>query len=71
MDKATVIALLRGEACKDCKYLYFANEPYDEAKAHCVLKTEYVGPHRGEFTEKSVIPNFCNHFCYHFRKRPI
>jgi len=65
MDKATVIALLRGGTCESCYWL--TNEPYDGAITHCILKIEIDGV----LTEKSLIPNFRNHSCSNFSRPKV
>ena len=59
MDNATVIALLNGKVCEEC---YWLTKPYGGAVTHCILRIELDG----EFTEKSLIPNFRNYACSRF-----
>lgn len=69
MDKATVIALLRGGTCESCYWV--TNKPYDGAIKHCILKIKrkstYVDD--SELTQESLISNPYNHSCAKFHKR--
>jgi len=73
MEKAVVIALLRGGSCTNCRYFLTAGREYvngmveyvDLNPPHCSLRTDL----KGQPVERSKLENPFRHSCKNFWKK--